>query len=149
MYRLCALVLLVPLLAVATALAQEKSILILVPSSDGPNNADLQGRDVTSLTIDKEHREKMELAKAEKLDGAPPPVGTYHQLVVNFMSGRKSRVSDLFFSEDLPKGTKIVGVKQRGKTLAHVSSIGGKTLVRPKKMEMFVYEATAVLPRLK
>jgi hypothetical protein len=132
------------------ALAQEeRKVLLFATASDEKNNLDLQGKEVTSLTVDKDSREKVEFSKTVKIDGEPPRPGAYYRLNVMFMIGKKSRSSDLYFSEDLPRGTRVMTVRATGKFQAFVSNIGGKTLVKPRRVDLVLYEATVVLPRPK
>jgi hypothetical protein len=150
MYRLRCLFVLPLFFLYATPLqAQEKKVLILVESGDERNNQDLMAGGGTRVAVDREGKDEVELTKLVKGDAEPPPAGVYFRQVVTFTTGKKSRTSDVMFSEVLPKGTKVMSVTAKGKFQASTASVNGKTLVKPKKNEYVLYEAIVVLPRLK
>lgn len=137
------------LLTASQSLAQEeRKVLLFAAANDEQNNQDLQGRGFT-LVLDRDSREKVDIPKTAKLDIDPPKPGSYYRLGVTFTINKRTRGSDLYFSEDLPRGTKVIAVKHVGKFQASLGSIGGKTLVKPRKVDLVSYEATVVLPRPK
>jgi hypothetical protein len=139
------------LLATASVIVaqEERKVFLFAAAGDEQNNQDLQGKAIASLVLDRDSREPVEFAKTLRIDGDPPKAGSYYRLGVTFTIAKKARASDLYFSEDLPRGTRVMAVKHVGKFQASISKIGGKTLVKDRKVDLVSYEATVLLPRPK